>query len=193
MRFGSAIASEPYAASRVAKGVQMSTQTFAELGTSRAVRDALSRRGITEPFPVQRLVIGDVLAGRDVLVKSPTGSGKTLAFGVPMVDRVDAGGPRPAALVLAPTRELATQIVDEIREVAHSRALRVTAVYGGVGLEKQAKSAALSHILVATPGRLEDLLARRAFTLGRIRMLVLDEADRMLDMGFRPAIDRIVN
>ena len=137
-------------------------------------------------------MIGDVLAGRDLLAKSPTGSGKTLAFGIPMVDRIAADGPRPAALVLAPTRELATQIVDEIRGIAHARALRVTAVYGGVGLVKQAREAASSHILVATPGRLEDLLARRAFTLDAIRILVLDEADRMLDMGFRPAVDRIV-
>ena len=94
--------------------------------------------------------------------------------------------------MLAPTRELATQIVDEIRGIAHARALRIAAVYGGVGLVKQAKDAAASQVLVATPGRLEDLLARGAFRLDRIRMLVLDEADRMLDMGFRPAIDRIV-
>jgi superfamily II DNA/RNA helicase len=137
-------------------------------------------------------VIGDVLAGRDVLAKSPTGSGKTLAFGIPIADRLEADGPRPAALVLAPTRELATQIVDEISGIAHARALRVTAVYGGVGLTKQAANAARSHIIVATPGRLEDLLARRAFKLDKIRILVLDEADRMLDMGFRPPIDRIV-
>ncbi len=170
----------------------MSKQSFADLGVSRAVVDALSRRAISEPFAVQSLVIGDVLAGRDVLAKSPTGSGKTLAFGIPIADRIEADGPRPAALVLAPTRELATQIVDEIRGIAHARALRVTAVYGGVGIPKQAANAARSHIIVATPGRLEDLLARRAFTLDKIRILVLDEADRMLDMGFRPAIDRIV-
>ena len=137
-------------------------------------------------------MIGDVLAGRDVLAKSPTGSGKTLAFGIPLVEGIEAHDPRPAALVLAPTRELATQIVDDIREIAHSRALRVTAVYGGVGLVKQARDAARSHVLVATPGRLEDLLARGAFTLEHVRLLVLDEADRMLDMGFRPAVDRIV-
>jgi superfamily II DNA/RNA helicase len=95
--------------------------------------------------------------------------------------------------VLAPTRELATQIVADIRAIAHARALRVTAVYGGVGLVKQARDAARSHVLVATPGRLEDLLGRGAFTLDSLRMLVLDEADRMLDMGFRPAVDRIVD
>ncbi|MHB1469307.1 MAG: DEAD/DEAH box helicase, partial [Solirubrobacteraceae bacterium] len=170
----------------------MSSQSFADLGVSKPIVDALTRRGVARPFAVQRLVIADVLASRDVLVKSPTGSGKTLAFGIPLADRLDAEGPRPAALVLAPTRELASQIVAEIRDVAHSRALRVTAVYGGVGLTKQAAAAARSHILVATPGRLEDLLARGAFTLDRISILVLDEADRMLDMGFRPAVDRIV-
>jgi superfamily II DNA/RNA helicase len=170
----------------------MSKQSFADLGVSRAVVSSLSRQGITHPFAIQRDVIAEVLAGRDVLAKSPTGSGKTLAFGIPLADRIKADGPRPSALVLAPTRELATQIVDDIRLIAHSRALRATAVYGGVGLVKQAHDAARSHLLVATPGRLEDLLARGAFTLDAIRILVLDEADRMLDMGFRPAVDRIV-
>ena len=170
----------------------MSTQSFADLGVSPAVLGSLSQQGITRPFAIQRDVIGDVLDGRDVLAKSPTGSGKTLAFGIPLAERIEADAPRPAALVLAPTRELATQIVDDIRAIAHARALRVTAVYGGVGLVKQARDAARSHVLVATPGRLEDLLARGAFTLGSVSMLVLDEADRMLDMGFRPAVDRIV-
>jgi ATP-dependent RNA helicase RhlE len=170
----------------------MSTESFADLGVSHAVISSLTAAGIAEPFAIQRAVIADAIAGRDVIAKSPTGSGKTLAFGIPMVERIDANGPRPAALVLAPTRELATQIVDQIRGIAHARALRVTAVYGGVGLVKQAKNAAASHVLVATPGRLEDLLARGVFTLDKIGILVLDEADRMLDMGFRPAIDRIV-
>jgi len=170
----------------------MSTQSFADLGVSHAVLGSLSKQGVTQPFAIQRDVIGDVLDGRDVLAKSPTGSGKTLAFGIPLVERIEADDPRPAALVLAPTRELASQIVDDIRAIAHARALRVTAVYGGVGLVKQARDAASSHVLVATPGRLEDLLARGAFKLGNVRMLVLDEADRMLDMGFRPAVDRIV-
>jgi superfamily II DNA/RNA helicase len=170
----------------------MSTESFADLGVSNTVVSSLSHDGIAEPFAIQKVVIGDAIAGRDVIVKSPTGSGKTLAFGIPLVERINATDPRPSALVLAPTRELATQIVDDIRRIAHSRALRVTAVYGGVGLVKQAKEAAQSHVIVATPGRLEDLLNRRAFSLDRIRMLILDEADRMLDMGFRPAIDRIV-
>jgi superfamily II DNA/RNA helicase len=170
----------------------MSTQSFADLGVSTTVVSALARRDITTPFAVQRLVIGDVLGGRDVLVRSPTGSGKTLAFGVPLVERIDSTDPRPTGLIIAPTRELVSQIADDLYPIAHARALRVTAVYGGVGINKQARDAARSHILVATPGRLEDLLARRAFRLDEVRVLVLDEADRMLDMGFRPAVDRIV-
>ncbi len=170
----------------------MSTNSFADLGVSNAVVEALSARGFDAPFAIQEKVIGDVLDGRDVLAKSPTGSGKTLAFMVPLVDSLAAEAPRPAALVLAPTRELATQIVEASYPLAHARALKICAVYGGVGLQRQAREAASSHIIVATPGRLEDLLQRRAFSLTNVEILVLDEADRMLDMGFRPAVDRIV-
>jgi len=167
-------------------------QSFADLGVSSAVARALADRGFAAPFAIQTKVIGDVLAGRDVLAKSPTGSGKTLAFMVPVIDRTAAEAQRPAALVLAPTRELATQIVESTYAIAHARALKICAVYGGVGLEKQAREAAKAHIVVATPGRLEDLLSRRAFSLKHVKILVLDEADRMLDMGFRPAVDRVV-
>jgi ATP-dependent RNA helicase RhlE len=171
----------------------VSTQSFADLGASRPVVDALGEGGITAAFPVQRLVLPDALAGHDVLVKSPTGSGKTIAFAVPLVERIGAGDPRPSGLVLAPTRELACQIVDDIKPLAKARALSVAAVYGGAGIEPQIKRARRAHILVATPGRLEDLLERRAVKLDRVRILVLDEADRMLDMGFRPPVDRIVS
>jgi superfamily II DNA/RNA helicase len=167
-------------------------KSFEDLGCSRAVIDALAKQGVSAPFAIQNQVISDVLAGRDLLARSPTGSGKTLAFGIPIVDRIAAEAKRPAALILAPTRELALQIVEEIRPIAHARALRITAVYGGVGLLKQGQDAARAHIVVATPGRLEDQLQRGAFTLDHIQVLVLDEADRMLDMGFRPAVDRIV-
>src|SRR5829696_3722289 len=170
----------------------MSSESFADLGVSRPILGALAERGINEAFAVQRLCIADVLAGEDVLVQSPTGSGKTLAFGIPIADRVEAEARRPAALVLAPTRELAEQIVDELRSIAHARALKIAAVFGGVGIHAQAGKAAQAHIVVATPGRLEDLLERGAFDLKRISILVLDEADRMLDIGFKPAIDRIV-
>ena len=170
----------------------MSQQSFADLGVSRAVAGALAERGITEPFAIQQLVIADVLAGHDVLAKSPTGSGKTIAFGAPIADRIESNDRRPAALILAPTRELASQIVEDIRPLAHARALKIAAVYGGVGIVRQARAAAQAHIVVATPGRLEDLLQRGDLTLDRVRILVLDEADRMLDMGFKPAVDRIV-
>src|SRR3954454_15499215 len=170
----------------------MSSESFADLGVSRPVLGALAEPGINEPFAVQRLCIAAVLQGEDVLVQSPTGSGKTLAFGIPMVERIQAEARRPASLVLAPTRELAEQIVDELRSIAQSRALKIAPVFGGVGIPAQAKKAAQPHIVVATPGRLEDLLDRGAFNLKQIQMLVLDEADRMLDMGFKPAVDRIV-
>jgi superfamily II DNA/RNA helicase len=166
--------------------------SFADLGSSKAVVRALAERDITQPFPVQQLVIRDALAGHDLLVQSPTGSGKTLAFGIPLVDRVEPGAKGPAALVLAPTRELAGQIVDELESIARSRNLHVAAVYGGVGFGPQIKAAQRAEILVATPGRLEDLIARGAISLRAVRILVLDEADRMLDMGFKPAVNRIV-
>ncbi len=170
----------------------MKHATFADLGVSEAVSRELTQRGITQPFAIQRLVVPDILAGRDVLAKSPTGSGKTLAFGVPMIERLRDSDARPSALVLAPTRELAAQIVEELRSLAHARALSIAAVYGGAGIVKQAARASRAHILVATPGRLLDLIERRDVSLGRVRLLVLDEADRMLDMGFRPVVERII-
>jgi ATP-dependent RNA helicase RhlE len=166
--------------------------TFAELGVSRRVAAALAQRGIERPFAVQAAVIPDVLDGHDVLVKSPTGSGKTLAFGVPLIERIAAGGAKPSALVLAPTRELASQIVDELGAIARVRSLSIVAVYGGTGITPQIKAARTADVLVATPGRLVDLIDRRAVSLKTVELLVLDEADRMLDMGFRPVVDRLV-
>jgi superfamily II DNA/RNA helicase len=139
------------------------------------------------------MVVRDALAGRDLLVQSPTGSGKTLAFGVPLVDLIEPRGNGPQALILAPTRELAGQIVDELDSLAAARRLRIAAVYGGVGFGPQIAAARKADILVATPGRLEDLIERGDVRLDGVRVLVLDEADRMLDMGFRPAVDRIVD
>jgi ATP-dependent RNA helicase RhlE len=170
----------------------MSQKSFASLGMSQPVVRALHHRGIDTPFAIQGLVIEDVLDGHDVLAKSPTGSGKTLAFGIPLVEALEPGDPKPSALILAPTRELAQQIRAEMHDIAAARGLKVAVAYGGAGLEKQAKEAKQAQILVATPGRLEDLLQRRAITLKDVDVLVLDEADRMLDMGFRPAVDRIV-
>jgi len=170
----------------------MKHASFADLGVSAVVVKELADRGISAPFAVQGMVIPDVLAGHDVLAQSPTGSGKTLAFGVPLVERLRDSDARPSALVLAPTRELAIQIVDDLRPLAHARALSIAPVYGGAGIVKQARIAARAHILVATPGRLLDLIERRDVSLAKVRILVLDEADRMLDMGFKPVVDRIV-
>jgi superfamily II DNA/RNA helicase len=166
-------------------------QTFAGLGVSSPVVSGLMARGIREPFAIQRLVLRDALAGRDVLAKSPTGSGKTLAFGIPLIERLEPAG-RPTALVLAPTRELASQIADELRPLAQRRRLRVATVYGGVGLPGQARTAARADILVATPGRLDDLVLRGMVSLDGIGIFVLDEADQLLDLGFQPQVDRIV-
>ena len=170
----------------------MTQHTFRELGVSTPIVDALSARSIHEPFPIQALVLPDALAGIDVLAKSPTGSGKTLAFAVPIVERTVATDPRPTALVLVPTRELAAQVTAELQSLAPSKNLTVAAVYGGMPLHAQAKRAKKAHILVATPGRLEDLANRRLVDLSHVRTFVLDEADRMLDMGFQPQVDRIV-
>jgi superfamily II DNA/RNA helicase len=168
-------------------------KSFTGLGVSEAVAGALRARGITSPFPVQERVLPDALAGRDILVRSPTGSGKSLAFGIPMAELLEANtNKRPTALVLVPTRELTSQIVEEIRTLAHAKALKIAAVYGGAGITKQANLAKKAHIVIATPGRLEDLLQRGDITLAHVKMLVLDEADRMLDMGFQPTVERIV-
>ncbi|HEY3017994.1 MAG TPA: DEAD/DEAH box helicase [Gaiellaceae bacterium] len=170
----------------------MTQHTFRELGVSAPIVDALSARSIHEPFPIQALVLPDALAGIDVLAKSPTGSGKTLAFAVPIVERTTARDARPTALVLVPTRELAAQVTAELESLAPAKRLTVAAVYGGLPLHAQAKRAAKAQVVVATPGRLEDLAGRGLIDLARIRTLVLDEADRMLDMGFQPQVDRIV-
>ena len=167
-------------------------QSFLELGVSARVAQALAERDIHAPFRIQGLVLPDALAGRDVLAKSPTGSGKTLAFAVPLVERLDAKDGRPSGLVLVPTRELAAQVAAELGTIAPACDLRVAAVYGGVSIGSQAKASRDAHILVATPGRLQDLIERRIVSLDGVRMLILDEADRMLDMGFQPQVDRIV-
>ena len=168
--------------------------SFADLGAPTQVVDALAERGITEPFPIQAAVLADALAGRDILGRAPTGSGKTLAFGIPVVARMEPGSHRrPTALVLSPTRELAEQIADELRPLAEALGHRVAALYGGVGYRPQ--QTALDRgasLIVACPGRLEDLLQMGALTLEDVGPVVVDEADRMADMGFLPAVRRIV-
>jgi ATP-dependent RNA helicase RhlE len=171
----------------------MSQASFTELGVSARVAKALAARGFTEPFQIQTMVLGDALAGRDVLARSRTGSGKTLAFAIPIVEQLQAdSGRRPAALILVPTRELASQVVEEFQGISEARGLDVAAAYGGVSIREQSKAVGKADVLVATPGRLEDLAERRLVRLDGVRILVLDEADRMLDMGFQPQVDRIV-
>ncbi|MFN0153800.1 MAG: DEAD/DEAH box helicase [Gaiella sp.] len=168
------------------------SQSFHALGVSAPLCDVLARSGIHEPFPVQNLVLPDALLGVDILAESPTGSGKTLAFGLPLIERTAGAQRRPAALVLVPTRELALQVTADLRPLAAAKRLRVTTVYGGAAISTQAKQAGQADVIVATPGRLHDLIERRSVSLADVRILVLDEADRMLDMGFKPQVDRIL-
>ncbi len=169
--------------------------SFADLGVPADLVAALAARDITEPFPIQAATIADALAGHDVCGKAPTGSGKTLAFGVPLVARVPKAKPRrPRALVLAPTRELAAQIQKELQPLAAVRGVTVFSVYGGVGYEAQKRALRSGvEILVACPGRLEDLIDQRAVRLDAVEIMVIDEADRMADMGFMPAVRRILD
>jgi superfamily II DNA/RNA helicase len=164
---------------------------FRSLGVSEAIVDVLAKRGIDHPFQIQSLVIPEALQGGDVLAKSPTGSGKTLAFAIPILERLDIDDRRPSALVLVPTRELCSQVTEEFELIAGDR-VKVASVYGGVPLKAQAQEAKNAHVIVATPGRLQDLVDRGLLSLDAINVLVLDEADRMLDMGFKPQVDRIV-
>ncbi len=167
--------------------------TFAALGVPESICTALERRGITEPFAIQAATIADTLAGRDVCGRAPTGSGKTLAFGVPLVALTErAETRRPHSLVLAPTRELADQIAAELTTFAGR--LRVAVVYGGVGYGKQLDALQRGvDILVACPGRLEDLIQMGKVTLDAVDRVVVDEADRMADMGFLPAVRRLLD
>jgi superfamily II DNA/RNA helicase len=170
------------------------TTSFAALGVSRSLVRTLDRMGIAEPFPIQTQAIPPGLDGRDIQGKAPTGSGKTLAFGVPVLTRVGRAVPgRPRALVLAPTRELAEQISGVLTQLGKAVERRVVAVYGGVSYGPQKKVLRSGvDVLVATPGRLEDLIDQRVVALGDVDVVVVDEADRMADMGFLPVVDRIL-
>jgi superfamily II DNA/RNA helicase len=179
----------------------MSNNLFSQLGTPEPMVSALTRMGIDTPFPIQVDTLPDTLAGRDVLGRGKTGSGKTLAFSIPMVARLaskasgatrNAG--RPLGLVLAPTRELATQITNVIAPLAHTMNLRVTTIFGGVSQNKQVRDLRDGvEIVVATPGRVEDLMAQGHLRLDAIQITVLDEADHMADLGFLPGVTRILN
>ena len=169
------------------------TKTWLELGVPKNIISGLVSRGIEAPFPVQEATLPDALAGHDICGKAPTGSGKTLAFGIAIAVKVTKSRPgRPTGLVLVPTRELAAQVAKEISLLCGGSDIRVSAVYGGAGYGPQVKAARASSIVVATPGRLEDLIKRRDLDLGAVAVAVIDEADRMADMGFMPAVKRIM-
>jgi superfamily II DNA/RNA helicase len=165
--------------------------TFADLGVSPELIEALAGQGIHAPFAIQRITIADALAGRDVCGKAKTGSGKTLAFGLPLLDLVPAAEPRrPRALVLVPTRELALQVHDVLAPLAKAVGRRVVAVYGGADMNKQIKAITDGvEAIIATPGRLIDLVDRKEVELGGLEIVVVDEADRMADMGFLPQVE----
>src|SRR5256885_831244 len=164
------------------------TTTFESLGLSPDLVEALSAAGITHPFPIQSLTIADALAGRDVCGKAKTGSGKTLAFGLPLLSRTEHSEPRhPRSLVLVPTRELAAQVSGVLEPLGESLGVRVGTVYGGVPIERHVKLLRRGvDVLIATPGRLIDLGDRGDVSVADVEIMVLDEADRMADMGFMP-------
>jgi len=165
--------------------------TFADLGVDSDLCAALAERGINEPFAIQNLTIADALAGRDVCGKAKTGSGKTLAFGLPLVQLVKPANDRkPRALILVPTRELALQVRDELLPLGAVRNIRVAAIYGGAKFETQAAEVAEGiELVIATPGRLIDMIERNEIFLDEVTQVVLDEADRMADMGFLPQVE----
>ena len=177
---------------------QPAPATFAELGLDDRLVRALAAHDIHEPFAIQARALPDALAGRDVLGRAQTGSGKTLAFGLPLLTRLaDRTAPRrekaPRGLVLVPTRELAQQVADALAPLGRSLGVSITTVYGGVSISRQVTLVRAADIVVATPGRLIDLLERRALTLSGVQVTVLDEADHMADLGFLPAVTSILD
>ena len=170
---------------------------FRELGLPQGLVSALSRNGIEAPFPIQAATIPDVLAGRDLLGRAATGSGKTLAFGLPLIARLE-GTPatprRPRGLVLVPTRELAMQVTDALAPLAQARGVSVRLVAGGLPIQKQIQALQKGvDVLVATPGRLVDLIERRSCDLREVEVTVLDEADHMADLGFLPVVRQLLD
>jgi len=167
---------------------------FHALGVSPEIIEVLATSGITTPFPIQAMTIPDALAGRDVCGKAQTGTGKTLAFGIPLIERSEAGAKgRPRALILVPTRELCNQVAEELAPLAASKGLGLAAVYGGASMKEQTTAVrGGAAILVATPGRLIDLEERKIVDLSAVDRVVIDEADQMADMGFLPQVHRIM-
>ena len=173
----------------------MTTYRWADLGVDQNIIKSLSERGINEPFPIQELTIPDALKLSDVCGKAKTGSGKTLAFGIPTIQNLAQSDIRsiPRGLILVPTRELATQVKEELDPLCNSKSLTVAAIYGGANIDEQIKN--IKHgvdIVVATPGRMIDLLEREEIALQSLEVVVLDEADRMADMGFLPQVEWIL-
>ena len=168
--------------------------SFAALGVPSNLVEHLKQRGITEAFPIQEAAIPDALAGRDVVGKAITGSGKTLAFGLPLMARLTKARPRkPVALILVPTRELAAQVQKELAQLTDDRGRRVISIYGGTSYNVARKALNFGvDVVVACPGRLEDMLEQGALDLSSVTTVVVDEADRMADMGFLPCVRRIV-
>ncbi|MDQ3932224.1 MAG: DEAD/DEAH box helicase, partial [Actinomycetota bacterium] len=169
--------------------------TFSQLGVPRDLTDALARRGITTPFPIQQATVQEALAGRDLCGRAPTGWGKTLAFCIPLAMKTRKAAPgRPGALVLVPTRELAAQVSEELRPLAEARGRTAATFYGGTNLARDLQRLRRGvDIVIACPGRLADLVRRGAVDLGDVRMVVIDEADRMADMGFLPEVTRLLD
>ena len=173
----------------------MSNQQWLNLGVDEQIVSSLIKRGIKTPFPIQSLTIPDALRGNDVCGKAKTGSGKTLAFGIPMVQNLDqpSGDNNPRGLIMVPTRELATQVKEELDPLLNGKSMSAVAIYGGANIEEQIKAIKLGiDIIVATPGRMIDLLEREEISLQSLEMVVLDEADRMADMGFLPQVEWIL-
>ena len=173
----------------------MSNQQWLNLGVDEQIVSSLIKRGINTPFPIQGLTIPDALRVNDVCGKAKTGSGKTLAFGIPMVQNLDqpSGDNNPRGLIMVPTRELATQVKEELDPLLNGKSLTALAIYGGANIEEQIKAIKLGiDIIVATPGRMIDLLEREEISLQSLEMVVLDEADRMADMGFLPQVEWIL-
>ncbi len=169
-------------------------QKFAELGLSKPVLAALQEAGISEPTTIQRRTIGLILDGNNLLASAETGSGKTAAFGLPIVECLQEPGDKPRALVLVPTRELALQVSTQFKLFSKNLKLKVVTLYGGAGMDQQLRSLRGNvDIIVATPGRLNDYIERKAVDLSKVEMLVLDEADRLLDLGFMPQVRRIIS
>ena len=175
--------------------MSMSNQQWLNLGVDEQIVSSLIKRGINTPFPIQSLTIPDALRGNDVCGKAKTGSGKTLAFGIPMVQNLDqpSGDNNPRGLIMVPTRELATQVKEELDPLLNGKSLTAVAIYGGANIEEQIKAIKRGiDIIVATPGRMIDLLEREEISLQSLEMVVLDEADRMADMGFLPQVEWIL-